>query len=100
MKNLFFLFSLLFLSAHLMTGCNGNQNTHSAADGQAKDSAGISKELTAEEARKIAKEAYIYGYPMIDGYRIQHTYFVNKDNTEYKAPFNILASACQGLYSR
>lgn len=40
-------------------------------------------------------EAYIYGYPMIDGYRIQHTYFVDKDNTEYKAPYNVLASAAR-----
>ena len=27
--------------------------------------------ITAAEARKIAQEAYIYGYPMVDGYRIQ-----------------------------
>ena len=25
---------------------------------------------TPEEARTIAKEAYTYGYPMVDGYRI------------------------------
>jgi hypothetical protein len=95
MKNFFFLFSLLLLSAYLITGCNDNQNSQSAADGKGTDSAVLSKELTAEDARKIAKEAYIFGYPMIDGYRIQHTYFVNKDNTEYKAPFNILASAAR-----
>jgi len=32
---------------------------------------------------------------MIDGYRIQHTYFVDKDNTEYKAPYNVLSSAAR-----
>lgn len=42
------------------------------------------------EARAIAKEAYIYGYPMVDGYRIQHAYFVNPENPEYKAPWNQL----------
>jgi hypothetical protein len=44
--------------------------------------------LTAAEARTIAREAYVYGYPMVDGYRIQHTYFVNRGNPEFKAPWN------------
>ncbi|WP_445488043.1 DUF1254 domain-containing protein [Rhodopseudomonas sp. RCAM05734] len=44
----------------------------------------------ASEARAIAKEAYIYGYPMVDGYRIQHAYFVDQNNPEYKAPWNQL----------
>jgi hypothetical protein len=44
--------------------------------------------ITPQEARAIAKEAYIYGYPMVDGYRIQHAYFVNRQSPEYKAPWN------------
>jgi hypothetical protein len=40
------------------------------------------------EARAIAKEAYIYGFPMVAGYRIQYAYFVNRDNPEFKAPWN------------
>src|SRR5215469_9441249 len=40
------------------------------------------------EARAIAKEAYIYGFPMVDGYRIQYTYFVDRNNPEFKAPWN------------
>ena len=40
------------------------------------------------EARAIAKEAYIYGYPMVDSYRIQHAYFVDRKNPEFKAPWN------------
>jgi hypothetical protein len=42
------------------------------------------------EARAIAKEAYIYGFPMVDSYRIQHAYFVDTQNPEYKAPWNQL----------
>jgi hypothetical protein len=42
------------------------------------------------EARAIAKEAYIYGYPMVDSYRIQHAYFVDTQNPEYKASWNHL----------
>jgi len=40
------------------------------------------------EARAIAKEAYIYGFPMVDGYRIQYSYFVDRNNPEFKAPWN------------
>jgi hypothetical protein len=43
---------------------------------------------TSTEARAIAKEAYIYGFPMVDSYRIQHAYFVDRDNPEFKAPWN------------
>jgi hypothetical protein len=42
------------------------------------------------EARAIAKEAYIYGYPMVDSYRIQYAYFVDSTNPQYKAPWNHL----------
>ena len=46
--------------------------------------------VAASEARAIAKEAYIYGYPMVDGYRIKYAYFVDQNNPEYKAPWNQL----------
>ena len=46
--------------------------------------------LTPAEIRAIAKEAYIYGYPMVDSYRIQYAYFVDTKNPEYKAPWNEL----------
>jgi hypothetical protein len=44
--------------------------------------------VTPEEARAIAREAYIYGYPMVDSYRIQYAYFVDKNDKSYKAPWN------------
>jgi hypothetical protein len=40
------------------------------------------------EARAIAKEAYIYGFPLVDNYRVQHAYFVDSTNPEFKAPWN------------
>src|SRR6185369_13886552 len=45
-------------------------------------------DITPEEARAIAKEAYISGFPMVDSYRIQYAYFVDKQNPEYKVPWN------------
>ncbi|MDZ7624369.1 MAG: DUF1254 domain-containing protein [Ignavibacteriaceae bacterium] len=47
-----------------------------------------SREVTPEEARQISKEAYIYGFPMVDSYRIMFAYFVDKENPEYKTSFN------------
>ena len=44
--------------------------------------------VTPDEARAIAKEAYIYGFPMVDSYRIQYGYFVDRQNSEFKAPWN------------
>ncbi len=46
------------------------------------------KDLTPVEARAIAKEAYIYGFPLVDSYRIQYSYFVDRDGPEYKVPWN------------
>lgn len=43
-----------------------------------------------DEVRAITKEAYIYGFPLVDSYRIQHAYFVDTKNPEYRAPWNQL----------
>jgi len=51
-----------------------------------------SADITPAEARAIAKEAYIYGYPMVDSYRILHAYFVNQESPEFKAPWNQLTN--------
>ncbi len=45
---------------------------------------------SAEEARAIAKEAFIYGEPMVDNYRVVYAYFMDAGGPEYKAPFNTI----------
>jgi hypothetical protein len=52
----------------------------------------ITDALSADDARTIAKEAYIYGFPMVDSYRIQYDYFQDKNNPEFKAPWNHIAN--------
>jgi hypothetical protein len=44
--------------------------------------------ISPKEARAIAKEAYIYGFPLVGSYRIQYSYLVDRNNREYKAPWN------------
>jgi hypothetical protein len=50
------------------------------------------QDVTAAEAREIAKEAYVYGFPLVDNYRIQYAYFEDSKNPEYKAPWNTLVN--------
>ena len=44
------------------------------------------------EARTIAKEATIYGFPLVDNYRIQYSYFVDRGGPEFKAPWNTIVN--------
>src|SRR5262245_22007282 len=48
--------------------------------------------LTPAEARMIAKDAYIYGFPIVDSYRIQYAYSVDRSSPEFKAPWNQLTN--------
>jgi hypothetical protein len=46
--------------------------------------------VTPAEARVIAKEATIYGFPLVDSYRVQYSYFVDRADPEFKAPWNTI----------
>jgi len=48
--------------------------------------------LSADEARAIAKEVYVYGWPMAENYNTLFSYVVNEGGPQYKAPFNSLAN--------
>jgi hypothetical protein len=52
---------------------------------------GPTASVTPEEARAIAKEAYVYGFPMVMNYKTIYNYVVDTENPEYKGPFNQLA---------
>lgn len=47
--------------------------------------------LTTDEAREIAREAYVYGFPMAVNYKTMYLYVVDENSPEYKAPFNELS---------
>ncbi len=51
--------------------------------------------VSVDEAREIAKDAYIYGFPMVDSYRVQYSYFVNTASPEYKGSWNEVHSAAR-----
>ena len=62
------------------------KKTHAASEPETA----VPAPLTSGEARAIAKEAYIYGFPLVDNYRIQYSYFADRGGPEYKAPWNQL----------
>lgn len=73
------------LTAMACSGVRASNKTSSTSSG----------EVTADQIREIAKQAYIYGFPMVDNYRIQYAYFQDKQNPQYKAPWNTLQSNAQ-----
>ena len=50
------------------------------------------QQLSPDEARAIAKEATIYGFPLVDSYRVQYSYFVDRSDPDFKAPWNTLVN--------
>ena len=68
----------------LLAACSTNRDEEPTTSAPPPSAAAVSP----EQARAIAKEAYIYGFPIVDNYRVMYSYFVNKDNPEYKGGWN------------
>ncbi len=67
MKRFFLLFSI---SVFLFASCKNKET------------------LTPEEAKEIAKEAYVYGFPMVVAYKTMWAYTIDKNSPEFKGDFN------------
>ena len=44
--------------------------------------------ISPEDAEATAKEAYIWGFPMVMNYKTLYNYVIDTSNPEYKGPFN------------
>ncbi|MFY9922330.1 MAG: DUF1254 domain-containing protein [Mycobacterium sp.] len=75
---------VLIAALMLVAACSGKE----AEQADKSSSPPTSAAVTPDQARAIAKEAYIYGFPMVDNYRVQYAYFVNKQDPEYKGGWN------------
>ena len=74
----------LLLVAVLTLSCKGNN--------EKQENTNELSEMSIDSIRAIAKEAYIYGFPMVDHYRIQYDYFQDSTNAEFKAHWNHIAN--------
>ncbi|MGK9419179.1 DUF1254 domain-containing protein [Pseudomonas cedrina] len=52
---------------------------------------------TPSEARAIAKEAYLYGFPVVEMYKTLYTQAVDKGGANFKAPLNHIGHGGQAL---
>jgi len=71
------------LALFLAISCNEKKDKNDA-EGTAQ--------MSLDSITEITKEAYIYGYPMVDNYRIQYEYYQDSTNAEFKAPWNQLGN--------
>jgi hypothetical protein len=51
-----------------------------------------------DEIRDLAREAYVWGFPLVDNYRVMDAYVLDPKNPEYKGPFNQIANSAR-LYT-
>jgi hypothetical protein len=91
MKNFAVVLSLI-VTTILLCSFDGS----SASDTVIKpELAALQAGVTAEQARALAKDAYVYGFPMVVGYKALYTYTVDKRSPDYKGPFNHKACAAR-----
>ena len=57
------------------------------------ESPSIDPGLGAEQARAIAREAFVYGFPFVEGYKTMYKQALDAGGTDFKAPFNHIGHA-------
>ena len=53
--------------------------------------------VLAPEARRIAKEAYVYGYPMVASYQALYATSIDRASPQYRGPFNTIKHAAHAV---
>jgi len=77
---------LLASAATLVAGCGKNDDTIVKAE--KKDVANGVPAPGITEAKAIAEEAYIYGFPMLAAYKAMYEFNIDKSSGQYKTAFN------------
>lgn len=67
----------------LFAGCNSKP----------QENTGTQPGPSPEEIRAIAKQAYIYGFPVVTNFQTLYKQAVDTTNPDYRAPFNTIASS-------
>jgi hypothetical protein len=80
--------SALSLSV-LIAGCHNNDAVLQAEKQDAVNGVPVPG---LEDTKKIAQEGFIYGLPLVMAYAVLYQFNVDKTNSQYKAPFNIISN--------
>src|SRR5437016_1283413 len=70
----------------LLAGCGKKDDPINQAEKKDKDKPGIA------ETKAIAEEGFIYGLPIVMNYAVMYEFAVDTKSSQFKAPFNQLAS--------
>lgn len=65
----------------LLCACNTSQEPGNRA---------AQEVLSRQQLIDLGREAYIYGYPLVDGYNVLRNYALDRSSPEYKGPLNTL----------
>jgi hypothetical protein len=82
----------LIAALALLAACSTEKSDDNATPTPSPESPSA---VSLEQTRAIAKEAYIYGFPLVDNYRVMYSYFVNKEDPEYKGGWNEIHNSAQ-----
>lgn len=65
-----------------------NQAPAGSTAGQSEQASASTVSLTPAEAKAIASDAYVFGVPMVDQYKVMYAFSIDKGNPQYKGPWN------------
>ena len=71
--------TLAAIVAVSLLGCSVDNN---------KEPSGTRADVSDEEARSIARNAYVYGFPLVMNLKTIYDYAINVESPNYKGPFN------------
>lgn len=81
---------LLTLGVFACAGCKKNPVVPAAQAQTNQESDQQNKFPSVEETREIAEQGYIYGLPIVMNYATMIEFAVNKNDDQFKAPFNTI----------
>jgi len=76
--------SILLAAVLLVSGCGGTPERGTAQ-----------LDVTPAEAQAIAREAFLWGYPIVMNYKTIYSYAIDKQSPDYKGPFNEVSCAAR-----
>ena len=76
--------TFVLLGGLLLAGCNGKQSAEPSGP-----------DVSLAEAQAIAKEAYIFGFPVVMNYKTMWSYSIDTESPDYKGPFNQVSCAAR-----
>ncbi|HEY5851990.1 MAG TPA: DUF1254 domain-containing protein [Lysobacter sp.] len=83
--------ALLTAAALALSACKPETPPAPAGDKAAAAGAGQSEQAT--QARAIAKEAYVWGFPLVENYKSMHAQAIDEGGADFRASLNRIGSA-------